>query len=330
MTVVFQASHDEPTPSRLEHWLHVVDETFGPTHLRPPGGAHTPEQLVVGDLGAVRISELRIAWQAPTAERCRGARTPKLIRQSDPDPEQYRVDLLVRGQLVVEQAGQEAALGPGDFAITDWSRPARWATATQRAVSLMFPRALLPLPHDEVARLGGVRIPGDHGAGALFSSLARQVVAHLDDYGPADGARLGTTLVDLLAAALAARLDGQDELPPGTAQQALLRQVHGFIERRLADPALTPGTVAAAHHISVRYLYKLFETEPTGVAGWIRERRLERCRRDLLDPALADRPVSAVAARWGLTNAAHFSRAFRAAYGLSPLAYRAMAGGSSP
>ncbi|HEV2920972.1 MAG TPA: hypothetical protein VG673_17280, partial [Actinomycetota bacterium] len=150
MTVVFQASHDEPTPSRLEHWLHVVDETFGPTHLRPPGGAHTPEQLVVGDLGAVRISELRIAWQAPTAERCRGARTPKLIRQSDPDPEQYRVDLLVRGQLVVEQAGQEAALGPGDFAITDWSRPARWATATQRAVSLMFPRALLPLPHDEV------------------------------------------------------------------------------------------------------------------------------------------------------------------------------------
>ena len=160
MTVVFQASHDEPTPSRLEHWLHVVDETFGPTHLRPPGGAHTPEQLVVGDLGAVRISELRIAWQAPTAERCRGARTPKLIRQSDPDPEQYRVDLLVRGQLVVEQAGQEAALGPGDFAITDWSRPARWATATQRAVSLMFPRALLPLPHDEVARLGGQRVLG--------------------------------------------------------------------------------------------------------------------------------------------------------------------------
>jgi AraC-binding-like domain len=147
----------------------------------------------------------------------------------------------VRGQLVVEQAGQEAALGPGDFAITDWSRPARWATATQRAVALMFPRALLPLPHDEVARLGGVRIPGDHGAGALFSSLARQVVAHLDDYGAADGARLGTTLVDLLAAALSARLDHQGELPPGTVQQGLLRQVHGFIEQRLADPALTPG-----------------------------------------------------------------------------------------
>jgi hypothetical protein len=49
---------------------------------------------------------------------------------------------------------------------------------------------------------------------------------------------------------------------------------------------------------------------------------LERCRRDLLDPSLGDVPVSAIAARWGLTNAAHFSRAFRAAYGASPVEYR--------
>jgi AraC-like DNA-binding protein len=255
--------------------------------------------------------------------------SPRLIRQSDPDPERYRVDLLVRGQLVVEQAGREADLGPGDFAVVDWSRPARWATASEQAVSVMFPRALLPLPGDEVARLVGVRIPGDRGAGALFSSFARQVVAHLDDYGVGDGARLGTTMVDLLTAALAARLDGEDEVPSDTRQQALRRRVHAFIEQRLADPDLSPGTVAAAHHVSMRYLYKLFEPQRTGVAGWIRERRLERCRRDLLAPALAARPVGAVAARWGLTDPAAFSRAFRAAYGLPPLEYRRTMGRAS-
>jgi AraC-like DNA-binding protein len=106
-----------------------------------------------------------------------------------------------------------------------------------------------------------------------------------------------------------------------------LRRVHGFIEARLGDPGLSPGTIAAAHSISPRYLYKLFETQGTGVAAWIRRRRLERCRRDLLDPALADRPVSAIAARWGLTNAAHFSRAFRAAYGAAPSEYRLTGGG---
>ena len=32
--------------------------------------------------------------------------------------------------------------------------------------------------------------------------------------------------------------------------------------------------------------------------------------------------ASAIAARWGLTDPAHFSRAFRAAYGLPPSEYR--------
>ena len=81
----------------------------------------------------------------------------------------------------------------------------------------------------------------------------------------------------------------------------------------------------------MRYLYKLFEHRPSGVAAWIRERRLERCRRDLLDPALRTQPVSTIAARWGLTDPAHFSRAFRAAYGVPPAEYRSsMAGAPVP
>jgi AraC-like DNA-binding protein len=66
-----------------------------------------------------------------------------------------------------------------------------------------------------------------------------------------------------------------------------------------ADPTLTPAMIAAAHHVSVRYLYRLFETEQSRVAAWIRQRRLERCPRDLLDPALRTQPVSAIAGRWG-------------------------------
>jgi AraC-like DNA-binding protein len=328
MTVLFQAS-DEPVASRLEHWRQVVDETFGPVLLRPPSRTPVPQQFVAGDVGAVRVSEQRIAYPTPSVDRYQAARTPRLIREADPEPERYRVDLLVRGQMVVEQAGREAALEPGDFTVVDWSRPARWATASERAISLMFPRALLALPHDEVARLGGVRISGRHGAGALFSSFARQVVAHLDDYGVADGARLGTTMVDLLIAALAVRLDREDELPSDTREAALRRRVHAFVEQRLADPALSPAMIADAHHVSVRYLYKLFEGRPRGVAGWIRERRLERSRRDLLDPALAARPVSAIAARWGLVDPSHFSRLFRAAYGVPPLEYRRTMGRTS-
>ena len=61
------------------------------------------------------------------------------------------------------------------------------------------------------------------------------------------------------------------------------------------------------------------------VAGWIRSRRLERCRRDLADPSLAARPVAAIAARWGFSSAADFSRAFRTAHGVPPAEYRRFA-----
>jgi AraC-like DNA-binding protein len=118
------------------------------------------------------------------------------------------------------------------------------------------------------------------------------------------------------------------KLPGETRRRALLLQVHAFIEARLGDPALSPSGVAAANYISVRYLHKLFETEQTTVADWIRRRRLERCRRDLLDPALAGRSVDAIGQDWGLTDAAHFSRVFKRRFGVPPAEYRRLQGPS--
>jgi AraC-like DNA-binding protein len=111
-------------------------------------------------------------------------------------------------------------------------------------------------------------------------------------------------------------------LPPATRRRALLASVQTFIDRSLADPHLSPSAIAGAHHISLRWLYKLFEEQGTTVSRWIRERRLERCRRDLLNPALSDLPASAIAYRSGFTDAAHFSRAFRKTYGHPPGTYR--------
>ena len=62
-------------------------------------------------------------------------------------------------------------------------------------------------------------------------------------------------------------------------------------------------------------------TSPT-VSAWIRSRRLERCRRELADELFADRPVSAIAARWGFLDASHFSRLFRSTFGEAPTDFR--------
>ena len=80
--------------------------------------------------------------------------------------------------------------------------------------------------------------------------------------------------------------------------------------------------MAAAQHVSTRTLHAAFHDDQSTVGSWIRARRLERCRRDLSDPALAARPVHAIGARWAFPSAAHFCRAFETAYGTSPSAYR--------
>jgi AraC-like DNA-binding protein len=70
------------------------------------------------------------------------------------------------------------------------------------------------------------------------------------------------------------------------------------------------------------------EPRITSVAAWIRSQWLEGCQRDLADPALRLTSIHRIAARWGFSHPAVFSRAFRGAYGLSPREYRQQALGS--
>jgi AraC-like DNA-binding protein len=148
------------------------------------------------------------------------------------------------------------------------------------------------------------------------------VAEDVETYQPASAARLSTVVMDLLTTTVAEQASQVSALEPETRERVLLRRVHAFVEQHLGDAGLSPATVAAAHHVSPRYLHRLFESQDTTVAAWIRHRRLERCRRDLADPARFDEPVSAIAARWGLPDPAHFSRLFRRVYGTPPAEYR--------
>ncbi|MCZ9350704.1 helix-turn-helix transcriptional regulator [Streptomyces mutabilis] len=143
-----------------------------------------------------------------------------------------------------------------------------------------------------------------------------------DAYRPSDAPRHNSVLVDLVAGLISHELDAEAALPPETRIRNLVLTIRSFILHNLHDPRLTPQTVAAAHHISSRHLHRLFQQEGVTVAALIRHRRLDKARRDLVDPALLDTPGQTIAARCGFTTSAHFSRAFRAAYGISPSEYR--------
>lgn len=303
----------------FEDWEDQICRTFVPLQARRADDT-------AGFSGGVDSAELgSVVLAAVTASHATVERTRRLIRQDD--PELYKFGLQVSGTSVIEQDDRQARLTPGDLAIYDTSRPYRISFSDDfRMTVAMFPRKLVRLPEDHMTRLTAVRLAGDSGLGALVAPLMKGLSGDLDTPTTVIATHLGDAVVDLVTAAFARQM--QEPLEEGTSafRRALRVKVGRFIDENLHDPALTSKVVADAHFVSVRYLQKAFEAEGVSVSAMIRTRRLERCRRDLADPQCSRIPIVAVAQRWGFTDAAHFSRSFRSAFGQSPREYRKTAG----
>jgi AraC family transcriptional regulator, positive regulator of tynA and feaB len=110
---------------------------------------------------------------------------------------------------------------------------------------------------------------------------------------------------------------------PSRSKSMLFEDILRHIDRELDDPDLDPTSIAQRHGCSVRSLQALFAERQLTVAGAIRQRRLERCRQALCTDDNSSH-IGNLALHWGFGDAAHFSKLFKATYGVSPRRYRQM------
>jgi AraC-like DNA-binding protein len=316
-------SEDVPAGERFEYWREVV----GRTRSSEMTSAHAADFWAEGrvmELGPVTVLPLSFL---PT----RYWRSPKTARRSDPGT--YHLTLLLDGALMLDHAGRTDTFGPRDLHLTDGSQPFDLRPTDDRDRSVLrgvgvdFPKVLLPLPPHRVRELLGRGLPGREGMGAMLAEFLVALDRQAETLQPSDAARLGTVVLDLLSAWFAQILEAEAALSPETRRRAMAERIRAFIRQNLHDPELTPPVIAAAHHISLSYLHRIFQQEADGesVAAWIRTQRLEGARRDLAHPSLRATPIHAVGARWGFPRASDFTRAFGAAYGVSPSEYRIQA-----
>jgi AraC-like DNA-binding protein len=297
----------------FDRWREAVSQAFVPLEAETVGGTGFNGHLAAASLGELELSTV---GGAPVRVR----RTPATIRSADRG--YLKVGVQTRGYCVLTQDGREAALTPGDLAVYDTTRPYELVFDRDfQMLVLMLPRDLLVNRTRSLPELTARRISGRSGMGAVLSPFLAQLGQRLllGDLEPS--IEICDAVLDLLSATC--RAEGErDGAVPASAQQALLLRVQSHIDERLGDTGLDPETVAAAHHVSVRYLQKLFQAEGTTVSAWIRRRRLEQCLRDLRDERLRDAPAAAIGARWGFPEPANFSRAFRREFGTPPSAVR--------
>ncbi len=301
---------------RIGYWADASARMPVPLEFRPDRGTPFQGWLRGGALADVQLCELSVTPHDV-------ARTRRLAETTD--GAFFKLDLVVSGAMVARQDGRTTEIAAGDFTIFDCSRPFSLTARTRlRLLTCTLPQAALSITPARMARITATSVPGGHGVGWLLAPFLDRLARLAQDPGGVtrEVERAAHSLVSLVDSLCAEQLSGRRGLdPPGRAE--LARRVRAYIEEHLGDHDLTPGRIAAAHYVSRRSLYNLFEADVgVSVARWIRERRLERARADLANPALDDLSVTTIALRHGFADPAHFSRAFRAAYGCAPSEYR--------
>ncbi|MFC4942970.1 helix-turn-helix domain-containing protein [Pseudonocardia sp. GCM10023141] len=284
----------------------LVAPTFSAVRVRPLTDGTFRSSLRSAVAGDVRVSVL-------SGSPCVVTRGPDLVHAGD--PAFLSVSMQRIGRSAVAQDGRRCLLGPGDLVNYVTSRPYEvtfWEP--YEAVLVTVPLAALGAHADTLALRTAIAVGTDRGprdvVGTLFDALATKIT----DCSAGDASSSKEYLADAIVSLVIAEL--VDIAPLGAGEDLADRMLAHCLSH-LSDPGLTVESVGRALGVSVRYLHKVLAPTGMTLSAWIRRQRLERIGRDLADESLRGRTVGAIAARWGISDAGHLSRALKAEFGMT-------------
>lgn len=303
------SSRDYRPKERFEAWQEALNQS----HLNwSLSGRETRE--FAADIEVGSLQDLQLVSCA--CQPCSGFRGGREIASSA--EAYYGLLLIYQGHEEVEVGSQSALLGPGNILLWDSTMPIRFKLHSPvHKITVLVPQSRMRDALPQTRRLVGKAIDWRRGLGAVAAShiaaLGSQA-CHIDQRQTRPAAE---TALEMIATSL-----GSQQAEAGEAARVeLLARIKRYIANNLDDPELGPPTLAKKFGISLRYLHLLFGREGITVSRWILGRRLARCRRELV-VAGPHKNITEVALRWGFNDPAHFSRAFKNRYGLSPRDYR--------
>ncbi|WP_225727250.1 MULTISPECIES: helix-turn-helix domain-containing protein [unclassified Nocardia] len=303
---------------RAELMAEAIVQTHAPSRIAfPDAGRAVHGRIEAWRLGSADLVSIRSAGY-------RGERTPRLIRVSPASSLLLVVSPTSTVQWTLD--GDQQWIEPAHVYVVDLNQPFEVDWCGGEAFTLLVPLDSLGVSVETIRRaVGPLSVsPIQSLVASSIALMARSADALETD--PA-ATELGEACIDLVRALLtsdAVRNGDGTRLPA----DILVLQIREYIDRHLADPDLSPGRIARAHHISLRYLYKLCADANFSLHQWIIDQRLQRVRRELISPQHQHRPIAVIAQQYGFRDASHFTRRFRVTFGMTPREWRQTAQGA--
>ena len=225
------------------------------------------------------------------------------------------------GAIVSKRTYHDLESRPGVMTMSHMPRVSGFAmTPDFRSLSIRMDREAIGLSSSDVDAVSRTVFPLTEGLPLMIGSLAAQAMRMEQDLGPASGAAVAHSILDLTAAFVDDFLGRRTA--PETARGALVAGARRIVELSCGSPALTAASVADELKVSSRTLQKAFEPEGTTLARVITEARLARARSLMERDRTSTIGVAGIGARSGFSSASAFSRAFSSRYGLAPRDWR--------
>ena len=233
----------------------------------------------------------------------------------------------LEGTVLVSESDVEFTQHPGSLSLMSAGEPYTIIhTQKSRRLILHIPNAMYRerILGQQEGRAFRARLMPAGGLASIVHYMLKALAFEADKLALTEQHTLAESLLELTAAILRSEVDQEYEASHAK-QSALFRRILEFMEANFTDCELSPEKIANANGISMRYLHSLFQQAGMTVSKWIWERRLKATREDLLDASMGHMRVSEIAYRRGFNDPAHFSRAFKSRFDISPSKLRQLA-----
>lgn len=299
-----------------QHLKHVVAD------LLPPG------VLVVGDAAPDAVVGCQLVGGGLMVVAALAAHT--VVRHQRQHlahvaPDDINAVMVVEGEATVDLPGRQVEIARGDILYLPANAPSTLRTASASWL-LILRLSFRRFSNGQGGKFADFKTTLARRASPLRLAVfnyVEHVLPSLGDSALATVAHAEAAFIALLAAVYAEAGAAPDA--PALADQRWSQLVLA-VDTHLHDADLDVATLAAALAVTPRHVHRLFAAHGARYGSYLLEQRLARAREDLRRPMLFEVGVAQIGYRAGFNSASHFSRSFKARYGMSPLAWREACG----